>query len=90
MKDLPEQLQRNFLCKVHDEETNLLVWQVLCIGCRNALGSFKRASYSELPCDSCGTVWKLPVTTKALKCKDKVVTITARYPDLDSARNAIE
>lgn len=89
-----ENLNRHALCKVivaidNDPNLGISVWRVLCLKCRNAHGGFKRYAFSELPCEECGAVWKLPVTTKALSCKDKLVTITARYPDLDSARNEL-
>ena len=82
-----ELVTRHKQCRVLVDQ--LSVWRVLCAICRNAsVTGFKRVSFSELPCDGCGVVWK-PPPGKALKCKDKTVTITARYPDLETARNEI-
>ena len=85
-----ETLERHFLCRaVTDLE--IALWRVLCAKCRNseAIETSERMSYSELPCDQCGTSWKPPPGVKAMKCKDRLVTITARYPDLETARNNV-
>lgn len=82
-------IERHYLVRMNDRETGLSVWKVLCLKCRNALGGFKRQSISELPCECCGKEWKAPPGGN-LFVKDKRVTITATYPDLETARNAIE
>lgn len=89
---LQETLERHYLCRVlvADNLGTTTAYKVLCVKCRNAsvLG-FKRISFSEKPCDECGVKWEAPPGIKAIKCKDKTVTITARYPDLETARNAL-
>ena len=85
-----ENLERHNLCRVVAAGFVEAQWKVLCVKCRNRPGAqFERISYSELDCEQCGAKWHLPVTTKAIKCKDKTVTITARYPDLETSRNAL-
>jgi hypothetical protein len=84
---LPETLERHWLCKIVEE--GVTVYKVLCLKCRHAQTGFKRVSFSELPCENCGVIWRIPPGAKAIKCKDYTVTITARYPDLESAKNSI-
>lgn len=87
-RQLPETLQRHWLCRVLVDGTPM--YKVLCLLCRNRESQgFKRISFSEQACDRCGESWKLPPGLKALKCKDKTVTTTARYPDLETARNSV-
>jgi ribosomal protein S27E len=83
---LDETLKRHALCKVIYD--GLTVFRVLCLKCRNATNGFKREAFSELKCDNCGAEWKMPPGAN-LFVKDKTVVITARYPDLESARNKI-
>ena len=78
-----EYLERHYLCKVTVEE--LTVWRVLCLACRNRIASFKRMSFSELDCDECGAKFQMPRGN--LFVKDKLVVTTARYPDIENARN---
>jgi hypothetical protein len=85
-----ETLTRHYLCRVLDSKTGVPVWRVLCNECRNRSETgFKRISFSEFPCDLCGVKWMPPPGPKAIPCKDKAVTITAHYPDLETARNDI-
>lgn len=79
-------LDRHYLCRV--VINGLPVWRVLCLECRNRIAAFKRIALSERDCDLCGSRWEAPRGGN-LFVKDRTVTITAHYPDLESARNKI-
>lgn len=81
-----EALTRHWLCKVMID--GLSVFRVLCLPCRNQTQGFKRISFSELVCEECGRKW-IPPPGGHLFVKDQTVTITARYPDLESVRNQL-
>lgn len=63
-------------------------WAVLCFKCQHLVWPFEEISWSELPCDICGVKF-IPPPGGNMFVKDRKHTITASYPDIETARQNV-
>lgn len=78
-------MERHILARIEGGGLPGCIWLVLCWKCQHTSKPFEWISYSEMPCDLCKRPY-VPPPGGNLFVKDYKVTITATYPDLESAR----